>query len=488
MATLADKFLEDLEDLEDEVEETVVDIVDDDVEEIPDAVLMYETAETEGVPVIVSSLMKEPAFQIHMQRVRELKDIPPVQAMIAAETQGMVLFSQEDEEYKLINECNDKVMAVDQEIYTIFRFVRDIYSKKFPELESVVMSPIEYIQVVKRIKNETDLNQIDFSDLLNNTSIMALTVTASTTTGSPLPPGELQKVLGAAEESIELNESKHQMLLYLESRISLLAPNLSAVIGSALTSRLITKAGGLSNLAHMPAQNIQLIGSSKKANLGMSAAGKAMGILYQSDIMLQTPPSFRRRALRLLSGKCSLAARVDCAQECPDGSIGQAYREKLVRALEKEQEPPPAPTKKSLPRPDEKPKARRGGKRYRKMKEKYGLSELRKHANRMTFGTDATEEYRDGGVDFGMIGKSTGVGKLRLQHKQNRVTPIPKRRTGGTRTATSSTEGFTSCLAFTPVQGIELANPDAGKEASRPRDAFSKYFSESAQLLKISNI
>eukprot|EP00971_Amphidinium_carterae_P102389 2027123-Amphidinium_carterae.1 len=51
-----------------------------------------------------------------------------------------------------------------------------------------------------------------------------------------------------------------------------LAPNLSALLGAALAAKLITAAGGLLNLARMPAQNIMLIGSTKKALLGMSGA------------------------------------------------------------------------------------------------------------------------------------------------------------------------------------------------------------------------
>lgn len=42
--------------------------------------------------------------------------------------------------------------------------------------------------------------------------------------------------------------------------------------------------------------------------------------------------------------------------------------------------------RKPLPAPDDKPKKRRGGKRYRKMKEKMGQTDLRKAQNRLAFG------------------------------------------------------------------------------------------------------
>ncbi len=41
---------------------------------------------------------------------------------------------------------------------------------------------------------------------------------------------------------------------------------------------------------------------------------------------------------------------------------------------------------KPLPKPVDPPKKRRGGKRVRKMKERFAVTELRKQANRTTFG------------------------------------------------------------------------------------------------------
>lgn len=50
------------------------------------------------------------------------------------------------------------------------------------------------------------------------------------------------------------------------------------------------------------------------------------------------------------------------------------------------QEPPPVKAIKPLPKPVDAPGKRRGGKRVRKMKARYAVTELRKQANRITFG------------------------------------------------------------------------------------------------------
>ena len=39
-------------------------------------------------------------------------------------------------------------------------FVKDIFSKRFPELEAIVPTPLEYMQVVQRAGNSKDLSQV----------------------------------------------------------------------------------------------------------------------------------------------------------------------------------------------------------------------------------------------------------------------------------------------------------------------------------------
>lgn len=94
----------------------------------------------------------------------------------------------------------------------------------------------------------------------------------------------------------------------------------------------------------------------------------------------------RRKAARLVASKCSLVARVDAFHESGDGSAGRTYKEDIERKLDKLQEPPPVKAIKPLTAPIEAPRKKRGGKRVRRMKEKYAQTEIRKQANRMAFG------------------------------------------------------------------------------------------------------
>jgi len=496
MATLADSFLQDLEDLEEDHEDPdeqaakkklppkpkppkplAVDGADGDGAQDDEK---GEDDKDEGDTSRVSEMLQNEEFQKLMDEVRERKDEQPALEL------GKQL-SEEDTEYPLITRCNSLVREIDEEMLNIHRFVRDIYSKKFPELESIVVSPLDYLQVVQRIGNTTDLTTIDFSDILPNTAVMAITITASMTAGNVLPGPDLDKLMVACDEAFQLNDCKRDVLLYLESRMSGLAPNLSALLGAALAAKLITAAGGLLNLARMPAQNIMLVGSQKKALLGMATSSyHTQGIILFSDLILSTPLEFRNRAVKLVAGKCGLAARVDSFHESPLGQVGTQLREKILQSLAKAQEPPPAKQKKTLPPPEDKPRAKRGGKRHRRIKEKYGQTEFKKLVNRVKFGVDAeeniyTEEWGLG-IPF-FEGKPQALKTQKVSKEKQLQQHIKAQKRQRTAAAAGNESGLSSSLAFTPVQGIELANPNAARKAP---DVGEKYFSTSAGFVNLS--
>lgn len=85
---------------------------------------------------------------------------------------------------------------------------------------------------------------------------------------------------------------------------------------------------------------------------------------------------------------CAKAVRVDVQRTDPTGSIGRDINSKMLQRFDKIQEPSAPKMRKPLAAPDDKPKKRRGGKKYRNMKEKLALTDIRKEANRLKFGTE----------------------------------------------------------------------------------------------------
>jgi len=313
----------------------------------------------------VSKLQKSQRYADIMHKVEEAlgKDSDGAE-------KGTVL--EDDPEYKLIVDCNQLSVDIENEIVIVHNFIKDKYKLKFQELESLVHHPIDYACVVKKIGNETDLALVDLADLLPSAIIMVVSVTALTTKGSALPEDVLQKVLEACDRALDLDSARKKVLEFVESKMGSIAPNLSAIVGSAVAAKLMGTAGGLSALAKMPACNVQVLGHKRKNLAGFSSATSQsrVGYLEQTEIYQSTPPGLQARAGRLVAAKSTLAARVDATRGDPLGISGKAFREEIRKKIEKWQEPPPARQPKPLPVPDSEPKKRRGGRRLRKMKER----------------------------------------------------------------------------------------------------------------------
>ncbi|KAK2079688.1 hypothetical protein QBZ16_002083 [Prototheca wickerhamii] len=439
-ATLAESFLADLEDLSDDEEVLAADEAQPD-EAMPDVV---ETAHFEELSA-VATLADSDRYREPQQAAR----------------------GEADPSYRLVVRCNELIVDIDSEIAAIHGFMRDHYRPRFPELESLVQSPLDYAAVAAAVGNEMDVTLVDLDALLPPATVMVVTVTATTTAGQPLPPAELQKVLDAAALVRRLAADRAAMQEFVQRRMDAVAPNLSAAVGTQVAAQLMGLAGGLLALAAIPACNLLVLGAKRRTLAGFGARR----------------PRCARAPARLVAGKAAILARVDAHGSDPSGAQGRALRDEMRAKIEKWQEPPPARQTKVLPLPDAgENRRRRGGRRYRKMKERYGLTELKKQANRMGF-NQPEEEFVDGEdtIGLGVINKE-GSGRLRsvaVQQRQKLSAKTAKKYAArGYGSSGTATSGLSSSLAFTPIQGIELANPVQAASADSMRDGTESYFSE----------
>ncbi|KAG9300378.1 hypothetical protein G9A89_010002 [Geosiphon pyriformis] len=464
-----EELMRDLEDLEELDEDESM----EDVETIEENVDVSELTNVKDVKK-VAKLMGSKQLKDVLAKIDELRNTerPPTQIM------GPV---EEDPEYRLIVQANNLTVDIDSEILVVHKFIRDHYAKKFPELESLVPNPLDYTRAVKAIGNETDLTRVDLRSILPSATVMVVTVTGSATLGQKLSNEEAAIVENACTMAFDLDIAKRKILEYVESRMTLIAPNLSAIVGSTTAAKILGQAGGLMALCKMPACNVMLIGIQKKTSTGFSNASipKHTGYLFQSEVIQRTPPDLRIKAQKIVAAKCTLAARMDRMHDSPDGSYGRKLREEIDKKLEKLQEPPPTKAIKPLPVPDEGPKKRRAGKKVRRAKDAYAVTELRKAQNRMAFGVaeDETGSF-DRTKGLGLIGHNSG--KIRAAVVDQRVKPKAPRRAQLMGSSSGATSGLSSSLAFTPVQGIELINPE---EAQRKvKEANDRYFGGGAFL------
>ncbi|KAF2686582.1 Nop domain-containing protein [Lentithecium fluviatile CBS 122367] len=424
---------------------------------------------------------------------------------------------EDNPEYQLLKEANEFSTQIDDEITAVHKFIRDHYSLRFPYLEELIKNPVDYAKTVAIIRNGPldDIKAISqdpdnvvgvpLKNILDAPSLMVVTVEAIRAAGRELSDAELDLITNACVLLLDLDKAKGVLTAYVQSRMNVFAPNLTTLIGSLTAAQLINYAGGLAGLAKTPACNIPPLGSNKASGLGLSTnvGIRHQGFLYHSPMLQTIRQDLKIQAMRIVSAKLILAARVDLVHQARDGSTGQQLKEDCERRLDKLTEPPKNQGVRALPTPDDKPSRKRGGRRARKAKEATAMTEIRKAQNRMAFGKEEKEVGYGAGDStrgMGMIG-ATDTGRVRaLQIDSKTRAKLSKKNPGwgGDTTLGSGTslKGFgasgtsttlrasglrtggvgapaagTSSIAFTPVQGLELVDPKVREEMNRKRKA-----------------
>jgi nucleolar protein 56 len=120
----------------------------------------------------------------------------------------------------------------------------------------------------------------------------------------------LQSFCGLMLELYKFRDSTEH---YVEECLKSVAPNMTAIVGASLSARLMSIAGSLENLAKMPASTLQVLGAEKALfrSLKTGARPPKHGVIFQHTAIHQSPRWQRGKIARTLSGKLSIAARVD---------------------------------------------------------------------------------------------------------------------------------------------------------------------------------
>ncbi|KHN84540.1 U4/U6 small nuclear ribonucleoprotein Prp31 [Toxocara canis] len=486
--SLADELLADLEEEGEELEENGGQgAVDGVVEEIQEQLPNMNVYDRVGAVAKLASTQEYKELIAKMEGQLSLEEIPPVSAPLEA-----------DPQYKLIVQLSGLAADIDQELNVIHKFVRDKYEKRFPELESLVPNALEYLAVAKLLGNDISTkgqNKQILSEILAPATCIVVSVTASTTQGKPLDADELYAVQEACDLAEKMHNDRLNMYRLVESRMALIAPNLCEILGAGTAAMIVSKAGGLAPLARLPACNVLVLGAQKKTLSGFSSTSVLpnAGFIFFHPIVQGVPPDFRQKVARLVSAKATLAARVDSLHESSDGSLGKNLFEQVKHKIEKMLEPPPVKSVKPLPKPLDKASKKRGGRRVRKMKERLGMTEMRRKANRMNFG-ELSEDVIQESVGFSLGQATSGPsssGRIRgaavdpkTRARQKLQKAVDRQRAmGGLTSVRSKASGTASSVTFTPVQGIEIVNPTIKQE--RVGSSSTTYFSPSASFVKV---
>ncbi|MCE3049698.1 hypothetical protein HAX54_045548 [Datura stramonium] len=198
------------------------------------------------------------------------------------------------DEEQLIIECHALSVAIENEIGLIHNFIREKYGLKVGgELDA---HPIDYARAVKRI----DLNSVvgDLGGVLPSDSDIIVVFACWL----------LGKTIEACDRVLALDSAKKKVMDFVESRIAYVAPNLCALVGSAVAAQLVNTAGGVSRLGKIHSSCVLHFGVKRKK---ISAA------------QFQFP--FRDLG----------AARMDSRRAYPTGEYGTILKERIIQIATK---------------------------------------------------------------------------------------------------------------------------------------------------------
>lgn len=327
---------------------------------------------------------------------------------------------EQSEEYRFLVQLSDLPTLIVDEIRGVQRYVAARYKVVFPELETLISSAVDYCRIVMEIgqdlanvrSHEPALKQILAPDKLLTVVMAALQQYPNSFT---LSNEDMEMIMGACKLCLELDSFLQEILSFISGKLAKYAPNVAAIIGAVATSQLLIATGSLVQLALTPACNIASFGvkdllAQQKGSVGTGFV-RATGYLYQCPLVVGLPPEITKQALRIISAKVVLAARVDISRTSADGAVGQGYEAQIRAKIDKLLAPPEHSSTKALPVPKEQKLKKRGGRRFRKMKERFQMSELRKAQNKMQFGQQEQSVVDSFGdeVGLGMSGHAAHI-------------------------------------------------------------------------------
>ncbi|XP_028018056.2 nucleolar protein 56 [Balaenoptera acutorostrata] len=228
---------------------------------------------------------------------------------------------------------------LDKDINTFSMRVREWYGYHFPELVKIINDNATYCRLAQFIGNRRELNEEKLEKLeeltMDAAKAKAILDASRSSMGMDISAIDLINIESFSSRVVSLSEYRQSLHTYLRSKMSQVAPSLSALIGEAVGARLIAHAGSLTNLAKYPASTVQILGAEKALFRALKTRGNTpkYGLIFHSTFIGRAAAKNKGRISRYLANKCSIASRIDCFSEVPTSVFGEKLREQVEERL-----------------------------------------------------------------------------------------------------------------------------------------------------------
>ena len=191
--------------------------------------------------------------------------------------------------------------------------LREWYGLHFPELDNMIDSINGYAQIVMAGKRDSLTKQVFEDAGFPESKVEMLSLIASKSRGGDISDVNLTIVQSIAKQILDFHDLRKKLEDHVESEMVAIAPNLSAILGTAVGARILGRAGSLKRLAGLPASTIQVLGAEKALfrSLKTGSQPPKHGLLFQHAMVHAAPRWQRGKIARAIAAKAVIAARVD---------------------------------------------------------------------------------------------------------------------------------------------------------------------------------
>jgi len=215
--------------------------------------------------------------------------------------------------------------------------IREWYGLHFPELDRLIDKHETYARLVANLgrKNSFTLENLE-KEGLHRAKVKRIVKAVQPSMGAELAEEDIDQIRVMCKNTLSLYDMRQKLETYLDSAMEEVAPNIRVLAGSLLGARLIALAGGLNNLAKMPASTIQLLGAEKALfrSLKTGARPPKHGIIFQHALIHEAKRWQRGKMARALAGKLAIAARTDAFSGKYAGDKLQTDLEKRISEIQ----------------------------------------------------------------------------------------------------------------------------------------------------------
>ena len=222
--------------------------------------------------------------------------------------------------------------------------IREWYGLHFPELDRLVDKHETYARLLANLGRRENLTIENLEkEGLPRAKAEKIGEAVQKSVGAELGEEDIDQIQAICKNVLELYDVRQSLERYVDSAMEEVAPNIRAIAGPLLGARLIALAGGLRNLAKMPASTVQVLGAEKALFRALRTGTRPPkhGIIFQHSLIHEAKPWQRGKVARGLAGKISIAARVDAFGGKYRGDELKADLERRIEEIQEKYGGPP---------------------------------------------------------------------------------------------------------------------------------------------------